>query len=89
MALEALIPKTHLAGVGIEMNHAEGNLALKTILIRSNSRLTPVFNYEGHGLGSANREAFINESVSVSAASEPSTWLLMFAGIGGIGLMLR
>ena len=26
---------------------------------------------------------------SVSAAPEPSTWLLMFAGIGGIGLMLR
>ena len=25
----------------------------------------------------------------VSAAPEPSTWLLMFAGIGGIGLMLR
>ena len=24
-----------------------------------------------------------------SAAPEPSTWLLMFAGIGGIGLMLR
>ena len=28
-------------------------------------------------------------SSSVSAAPEPSTWLLMFAGIGGIGLMLR
>ena len=26
---------------------------------------------------------------AVSAAPEPSTWLLMFAGIGGIGLMLR
>ena len=26
---------------------------------------------------------------SVSAAPEPSTWLLMIAGIGGIGLMLR
>ncbi len=26
---------------------------------------------------------------SVSAAPEPSTWLLMFAGLGGIGLMLR
>ena len=25
----------------------------------------------------------------VSAAPEPSTWLLMFAGIGGIGMMLR
>ena len=25
----------------------------------------------------------------ISAAPEPSTWLLMFAGIGGIGLMLR
>ena len=27
--------------------------------------------------------------VAISAAPEPSTWLLMFAGIGGIGLMLR
>ncbi len=26
---------------------------------------------------------------AISAAPEPSTWLLMFAGIGGIGLMLR
>ncbi len=26
---------------------------------------------------------------AVSAAPEPSTWVLMFAGIGGIGLMLR
>ncbi len=26
---------------------------------------------------------------SISAAPEPSTWLLMFVGIGGIGLMLR
>ena len=26
---------------------------------------------------------------SVSAAPEPSTWLLMFAGVGGIGLLLR
>ena len=26
---------------------------------------------------------------TVSAAPEPSTWLLMFAGIGGIGLMMR
>ena len=26
---------------------------------------------------------------AVSAAPEPSTWLLMFAGLGGIGLMLR
>ena len=25
----------------------------------------------------------------IAAAPEPSTWLLMFAGIGGIGLMLR
>jgi hypothetical protein len=28
-------------------------------------------------------------AASVSAAPEPSTWLLMIAGIGGIGLMLR
>ena len=28
-------------------------------------------------------------SGAVSAAPEPGTWLLMFAGIGGIGLMLR
>ena len=28
-------------------------------------------------------------ATAVSAAPEPSTWLLMFAGIGGIGLMLR
>ena len=28
-------------------------------------------------------------SQAVSAAPEPSTWLLMIAGIGGIGLMLR
>ena len=27
--------------------------------------------------------------VPISAAPEPATWLLMFAGIGGIGLMLR
>jgi len=26
---------------------------------------------------------------AVSAALEPSTWLLMIAGVGGIGLMLR
>ena len=26
---------------------------------------------------------------AVSAAPEPSTWLLMFAGIGGIGVMMR
>ena len=26
---------------------------------------------------------------SVSAAPEPNNWLLMFAGVGGIGLMLR
>ncbi len=26
---------------------------------------------------------------AISAAPEPSTWLLMFAGIGGISLMLR
>ena len=26
---------------------------------------------------------------SISAVPEPSTWLLMIAGIGGIGLMLR
>ncbi len=30
-----------------------------------------------------------NVATSVSAAPEPSTWLLMFAGIGGIGLMMR
>ena len=28
-------------------------------------------------------------ATAVSAAPEPSTWLLMFPGIGGIGLMLR
>ena len=28
-------------------------------------------------------------TLTVSAVPEPSTWLLMFAGIGGIGLMLR
>ncbi len=32
---------------------------------------------------------FAIQNISVSAAPEPSTWLLMFAGIGGIGLMLR
>jgi len=29
------------------------------------------------------------EAASVSAAPEPSTWLLMMAGIGGVGLWLR
>ena len=33
--------------------------------------------------------SFEFDNVAVSAAPEPSTWLLMFAGIGGIGLMLR
>jgi hypothetical protein len=30
-----------------------------------------------------------NGSTPISAAPEPSTWLLMFAGVTGIGLMLR
>ena len=34
-------------------------------------------------------ESFQVMGSSVSAAPEPSTWLLMIAGIGGIGLMLR
>ncbi len=33
--------------------------------------------------------SLVISQVGVSAAPEPSTWLLMLAGIGGIGLMLR
>ncbi len=39
-----------------------------------------------------NDDAFVftnTASQAISAAPEPSTWLLMLAGIGGIGLMLR
>lgn len=42
----------------------------------------------GYGFESTPGTA-ITAITSVSAAPEPSTWLLMFAGIGGIGLMLR
>ena len=31
----------------------------------------------------------VTDISAVSAAPEPSTWLLMFAGSGGIGLMMR
>ena len=33
--------------------------------------------------------SLVISQAGVSAAPEPSTWFLMFAGIGGIGLMLR
>ena len=33
--------------------------------------------------------SYATQVSSVSAAPEPSTWLLMFAGLGGVGLMLR
>ena len=33
--------------------------------------------------------SFEFDNVAVSAAPEPSSWLLMFAGIGGTGVMLR
>ena len=40
------------------------------------------------GVGNGVSEA-IPAGGTISAAPEPSIWLLMFAGIGGIGLMLR
>ena len=49
---------------------------------------------EGNGNGSDS--GFVNASrviatisPTISAAPEPSTWVLMVAGIGGVGLMLR
>ena len=36
-----------------------------------------------------NPSFFLLDDISVSAAPEPSTWLLMLAGIGSVGLMLR
>ena len=38
---------------------------------------------------SADNTVTVSAVSSVSAAPEPSTWLLLFAGIGGIGLMMR
>jgi hypothetical protein len=43
------------------------------------------FSYNGGQVG----PAITNLTFDASAVPEPSTWLLMFAGIGGIGLMLR
>ncbi len=42
----------------------------------------------GIGSSSGSHNEDFNFNIT-SAAPEPSTWLLMFAGIGGIGLMLR
>ncbi len=41
------------------------------------------------GIDTPDTGTFTVAAAPVSAAPEPSTWLLMFAGIGGIGLMLR
>ena len=46
-------------------------------------------NFEGQQTEIAESGETIVATAGVSAAPEPSTWLLMFAGIGGIGLMLR
>jgi PEP-CTERM motif len=48
--------------------------------------LTLAANYGGHGLSTANGEAFLNESVH-SAVPEPSTWAMMILGFAGIGFM--
>ncbi len=45
--------------------------------------------YGPFGQNAGQSEAFQVTGTAVSAAPEPSTWLLMFAGIGGIGLTLR
>ncbi len=41
--------------------------------------------YAGHGLGSANGQAFLNESVG--GVPEPSTWAMMLLGFAGIGVI--
>ena len=46
--------------------------------------LTPGFGFNDFAVDDVSVTA-----ATVSAAPEPSTWLLMFAGIGGIGVMLR
>jgi hypothetical protein len=48
----------------------------------SNAKLTALFDYGGHGLGSAYGSAFITEGVP-----EPSTWAMMILGFLGVGLL--
>jgi hypothetical protein len=47
--------------------------------------LTNGVGYAG-GLGAANGEAFLNESVT-TGVPEPSTWAMMLLGFAGIGFM--
>ena len=51
------------------------------------------FNFGGQAVNEiafgSTGNSFEFDNVAVSAAPEPSTWLLMLAGIGGIGLMMR
>jgi hypothetical protein len=47
--------------------------------------LTLDANYGGHGLGAANGEAFLNESVG--GVPEPSTWAMLLLGFAGVGFM--
>ena len=84
------------AGTVVSQLNSHGNLSGDTSVslaagnyILGASTEVGDFDYQsgvGSSSGSHNEEFNFNIT---SAAPEPSTWLLMFAGIGGIGLMLR
>jgi hypothetical protein len=72
-----------LAYDGTTMFAVEGNSVYSVNL--ANGALTLTATYAG-GLGAANGEAFLNESVT-GGVPEPSTWAMMLLGFAGIGFM--
>ena len=70
--------------VGQPVNSYEAEDTSGDVLSRAYNETGGSSNSDGDGLVTT-----FSTSTAVSAAPEPSTWLLMFAGIGGIGLMMR
>jgi PEP-CTERM motif len=56
----------------------------------STAALTPLLDYSGHGLGSANGTAFITEgSIPITTAPEPGSTVLIGVGLVGLALYRR
>ena len=62
---------------------------LSFIVVGTGSDTIGVSGYSDGTYNDVDDLSFVASAGSVSAAPEPSTWALMIAGIGGIGLMLR